>query len=53
MDWIFDVRLTDGPLYWAALILGLGYFYSQRLKKDHALRKAIGAEAAEPVSEQK
>ena len=23
MDWIFDVRLTDGPLYWAALVLGL------------------------------
>ncbi|WP_314213586.1 alpha/beta hydrolase-fold protein [Pseudarthrobacter equi] len=23
MDWILDVRLTDGPLYWASLILGL------------------------------
>ncbi|WP_411373632.1 alpha/beta hydrolase [Arthrobacter sp. MPF02] len=23
MDWIFDVRLIDGPLYWTALVLGL------------------------------
>src|SRR5690554_5942832 len=23
VDWILDVRLTDGPLYWASLILGL------------------------------
>lgn len=22
MDWISDVRLTDGPVYWAALVLG-------------------------------
>jgi enterochelin esterase-like enzyme len=23
VDWLFDVRLTDGPLYWAILVLGL------------------------------
>ena len=23
VDWLYDVRLIDGPLYWAALILGL------------------------------
>ncbi|MFJ6026223.1 alpha/beta hydrolase [Pseudarthrobacter sp. NPDC092424] len=24
MDWILDVRLTDGPLWWSALLLGSG-----------------------------
>jgi enterochelin esterase-like enzyme len=23
VDWIFDVRLTDGPVYWASLLLGV------------------------------
>lgn len=23
MDWVFDVRLTDGPVYWGSLVLGL------------------------------
>jgi S-formylglutathione hydrolase FrmB len=23
VDWLFDVRLTDGPVYWASLVLGL------------------------------
>jgi enterochelin esterase-like enzyme len=23
VEWIYDVRLTDGPVYWAAIILGL------------------------------
>ncbi|GAB5077802.1 alpha/beta hydrolase [Arthrobacter sp. AD-310] len=23
MDWFYDIRLTDGPLYWTALVLGL------------------------------
>ncbi|MNS35034.1 Integral membrane protein TerC family protein [compost metagenome] len=41
------------PSLATAVILGLGYFYSQRLKKDHALRKAVAAESTEPVSEQK
>ena len=22
MDWIADIRLTDGPVYWAAWVLG-------------------------------
>ena len=24
MDWFSDIRLTDGPLYWTVLVLGLG-----------------------------
>jgi enterochelin esterase-like enzyme len=23
VDWFYDIRLTDGPLYWASLVLGL------------------------------
>lgn len=41
MDWLFDVRLTDGPLYWAALVLGLAGGGYLLLPPPHGRRRWI------------
>lgn len=41
MDWFFDVRLTDGPLYWAALVLGLAGGGYLLLPPPHGRRRWI------------
>lgn len=51
MDWFFDIRLTDGPLYWTALVLGLaggGYLLSppSHSRRRWFLRVVIAAAAA-------